>query len=456
MSVDWVAELQHLLGAEGTLSGDAVGCDWSHDEALSAPWATPLAVAIPNDRGQVNSIVEIASRERVSIVPRGSGTGLSGGANASATSMVLSTSKLNRILDINERDLIAEVEAGVTLAQLDEALAGIDLLYPVYPGEMGATIGGNLATNAGGMRAVRYGTTRNNVAGLDFVDGYAATVAAGGRFSKSSSGYDLSQLFIGSEGTLGIAVRALLRIQRRPRFSRSILILFPDVDAASETARDVLAAGCKPEILEYLEPQTFLLMASTVKASVPENQIAGARCLLLIELKGFDEATVDRELLMLENAVSKGSATEIFELPPKAAQDVLRAREAAFWVAKSAGAREIVDSAIPPSRFGSFLAEARQIAADHRVEIAAAGHLGDGNVHLSLFAPKLHPAKKAAAEIVQLAAEFGGAVSGEHGIGLAKQSEFLSNLDERSYRIMRAIKQVFDPVGIMNPGKVLP
>ncbi len=456
MANDWLSKLGRLVGPENVLTGDAVGPHFHHDESLTAPWGAPAAVVTPSERSQVGPLVETLSRNLLPIVPRGAGTGLSGGANPSTGSVVLSTAKLNRVLDVSEADLIAEVEAGVTLAELDQALLKAGLIYPVYTGEMGATIGGNLATNAGGMRAVRYGVTRHNVTGLDFVDGLAKTVTAGGRFAKMSSGYDLTQLFIGSEGTLGVAVRALLRLRHRPPLSRSLLICLPSVEGASETARNALASGVSPGLLEYLEPPTFLLMASAVGAEVPANQIAEARALLLLELEGYDELALDRQVLATENAAASGAATEIFELPVRAASDVLRAREAAFWVAKSAGARDVVDAAIPPSQLPRFLEGARTIAERHGATVACAGHLGDGNVHLSLFAPAPGPAHAAVTDILELGNAMGGVISGEHGIGLAKRAQFLAHLEEESYRIMREIKRVFDPAGIMNPGKVLP
>ncbi len=428
-----------------------------HDEALGVPPRRPLCVVLAKSESEVSAVLQLAFEANVPVVPRGSGTGLAGGATPVEGSIVLSTELMNSILEIDQENYTATVEAGVTLGQLDDALRGLELVYPVFPGELGSTLGGNVATNAGGMRAVKYGVTRHQVLGIEFALMGGALMKSGGKFVKSSSGYDLTQLLIGSEGTLGVVTKVTVRIYPRPPHTVSLLVPFVNPQELIACVPGLISAENLPLVLEYMDASGLYAMAKRVEMDlgIPTSVRESAQAYLMVVLEGssWDDLASQRE--EVARMLSAGGAIECYFLSTKQAEDLLVARESAFWVSKAAGANDIVDAVVPRSEIAGFLEVIKNLAQRTKSYISGAGHVGDGNVHFSIFQPDLELLGEVQEDIFRYVVSIGGAVSAEHGIGVAKLNHFYETEDSNKLAIMGRIKLAFDPKWLLNPGKML-
>ncbi len=450
-------ELVTLLGADVVDSGDAINPDELHDESLHAAHVTPLAVVHPRSTDDVVTIVRWATRHQVPLTPRGSGTGLSGGATPVPGGVVVAMSRMNEVVRIDAGDHVAVVQPGITLHELDEALSATGLRYPVYPGELSGSLGGNVNTNAGGMRAVRHGVTRHHVLGLEVVLMDGTVLRTGGPVVKVSSGYDLTQLIIGSEGTLGIVTEVTLKLSPALPHAATMLIPFASLDDVTRVVPSIISEGLAPSILEYLDVLTMasVTAAASLELGVDPEVAERTVAYLVIVLETRTAEALDADLAALASHVDDFGALDVYVLPPHAATQLIEARERAFWVAKAAGAHAIIDIVVPRSAVPAFLERANEIAARHQTFLVGCGHVGDGNIHLSIYQPDDVTRAALLRELFATGVAMGGAISGEHGIGRDKQSDFLALSDPASLELQRAIKRVFDPHFLLNPYRLL-
>lgn len=450
------ARFAEVLPAEQVWSAERAGVDYTHDEALTVAPATPAAVLFPTDTAQVSAILRVADEHRIAVTARGSGTGLSGAATASNGGVVVCFERMNRVLDIDTANHTAVVQPGVTLAQLDEHTAEAGLLYPVYPGEYSASLGGNVATNAGGMRAVKYGVTRNNVLGLEAVLAGGDVIRSGGKLMKSSTGYDLTQLLIGSEGSLALITEATLKLHPRPEHRATVMAPFATLEEVTAAVPKVVGSGLDPTIVEYIDMLTLGATLDFVglDIGIPTEVRATALAYLVVSLDGADAERVEADAVALGELLSGLGAVDVYVLPAQAATALIEAREKAFFVAKANGADDIVDVVVPRSSIAEFMAKVGDLASEHSAWIAGCGHAGDGNVHLGVFQPDPDVRHRLLHALFELGMGLGGAISGEHGIGTAKKPYYLALEDPVKVALQQRIKAAFDPNAILNPGNL--
>ena len=453
---DIVEQLRSALGPVEVVAGVDAGEAYTHDESLTARPIVPQAVVFPTTTAEVAAIVAWADDAGVAVVARGSGTGLSGAAQPVADGIVVAFDRMHTIVEIDVDNQIAVVQPGVTLAQLDEALLPLGLMYPVFPGESSASIGGNIGTNAGGMRAIRHGVTRTRVLGLEVVLADGQVLRCGGKFVKSSNGYDLCQLLIGSEGTLALTTEAVLRLEPRPTHGATVLVPYPDLGTLTRAVPTVVASGLAPVILEYLDALSLasITEAAGIELGVAEDIRTAATAWLVVVLEGRRQDHLDDDVEALADLLTSTGALEVYVLPDAAGAALIAARERAFWVAKAAGADDLVDAVVPRSAIAGYLATVAALAEHDGSLVLGCGHVGDGNVHLSVFQPD--PVRRTALvhAVLEAAVAVGGAISGEHGIGTQKGHELATMDDPLKLELMRRIKSVFDPRGTLGPGRL--
>jgi glycolate oxidase len=453
---DILQQIGAALGEAHVVTGTAVHTDYTHDEALTAQSVSPLAVVFPASTADVVTVLQLAHEHRVPVVVRGGGTGLSGGCLPVADGIVLAFDRMRAIREIDQENGVAVVEPGVTLEELEQALAPLGLIYPVSPGEQSASLGGNVATNAGGMRAVRYGVTRHHVLGLEVVLADGRVLRTGGKLVKSSSGYDLTQLLIGSEGTLAVTTEVTIKVQ--PRFTEAATVLAPfaTLDEVAHAVPPIVTSGADPSILEYIDVLAMagITASAGLDLGVPDAVKAETLAYLVVVLEGMDATRVAEDVEALATLLSKLGALEVYVLPAAAGAQLIAARERAFFAAKAAGADDIIDAVVPRAAIPDYLARVAVLAGEHGALITGCGHVGDGNVHLSVFQPDGEARHALIRSIFAAAVAAGGAVSGEHGIGTEKQEYYLDMVDPAALALMRSIKAAFDPRGILGPNRL--
>ncbi|MBV8462239.1 MAG: FAD-binding protein [Acidimicrobiales bacterium] len=451
-----VETLADIVGPDGVDGPGAVTDDAAHDEALGTSPVMPLAVVRPASADQVAAIVHAALREGVPLVARGSGTGLSGACVPVPGSVVVSFERMNRILEVDVANHVAVVEPGVTLAELDEALAPLGFVYPVFPGEQSASLGGNVATNAGGMRAVKYGVTRHQVLGLDVVLGTGERVRSGGKFVKSTSGYDLTQLVIGSEGTLALVTKVVLRIYPRVAHHTTLLAPFPSVRAIAEAVPDIVGGGVTPLLVEYIDLVSMagITASAGIDLGIPDYVREAALAYLVVVLEAHRPDRLEEDTQAMAETIAGLGALDVYVLPDQAGAQLVAAREKAFWASKANGADDIVDVVVPRASIPDYLESVAELATSAGALVVGCGHAGDGNVHLSVWQSDPGERSRLVGDIVAAGLSYGGAVSGEHGIGKLKRSYLEHFESPAKLALMRRIRSAFDPLGILNPGTI--
>ncbi|MGN7832197.1 FAD-binding oxidoreductase [Pseudoxanthomonas sp. 22568] len=446
--------------------GELLGDGWLTDadarrrygEDNSRRFALADAVALPRTREQVQAIVRACREHGVPIVARGSGTSSTGAAIPYAGGVAVSFERMNRILRIEAGDRYAVVEPGVLNGELQAALAPHGLFWAPDPASADvSTIGGNLACNAGGPHAVKYGTSRDNVLGLQAVTGTGDLIACGSVTTKDATGYDLTHLLVGSEGTLGLIVEATLRLLPRPPRRASLRALYHDVTQAAAAVSRVMAQPVAPAMLEFMDRACIRLAREVGGADIPD---AGA--LLMIEVDGERE-TLPHALEAVATAAAGDGLIALDEAPDEIARERL-------WAARkslSPALRTIADGKInedvvvPVSRIPDLVGGVERMAAEFDLPIVAFGHAGNGNLHVNILYDPQDPAQTARARLAlprlfELTLSLGGTLSGEHGIGVAKRDFMPQAFTPATLAAMHAVKRALDPDGILNPGKVLP
>lgn len=451
-----IRKLKDIVGDDNILSEHLM--DYGHDETHILDWVPPEVVVKPRSRAEVSAILKLANQEIIPVTPRGGGTGLSGGAVPIYGGILLSLERMNKILEIDEENFLAVLEPGVTLAELYKAVEDRGLYYPVYPEEEGATIGGNVATNAAGMKAVKYGVTRNYIMGLEAVLPNGAVIEAGGKYVKNSTGYNLTQLLVGSEGTLAVVTKIILKLIKKPKNRCYLIPTFESLEGAINTVPKILKEGIVPVAIEFMVGIAMQLCQNYtgIKLPIPE---APNYLIVIIE---SDSETELANLTKRVNAIClDNGASDVFivdaEKDMKKVSDV---RAKLHFAVKSLGLEDIGDAVVPRSKIPEFMNMLGEITRKHGILVSGSGHAGDGNVHFSVIAfgtpeeefnRKLPEILK---DVFKGSVSLGGTISGEHGIGVTKKKYVPIAIKQEQIELMRKIKRVFDPNYVLNPGKI--
>ncbi|MFC8516664.1 FAD-binding oxidoreductase [Streptomyces sp. NPDC057257] len=443
------------LPAEAVLTDPDVTASYANDMASFCPAGTPSVVVLPRDVEQVQHVMRIATELRVPVVPQGARTGLSGGANASEGCIVLSLTRMNRILEISPVDRIAVVEPGVVNATLSRAVGEHGLYYPPDPSswEM-CTIGGNIGTASGGLCCVKYGVTAEYVLGLDVVLADGRLMSTGRRTAKGVAGYDLTRLFVGSEGSLGIVVKAILALRPQPPQQLVLAAEFGSAAAACDAVCRIMAGGHVPSLLELMDRTTVKAVNDLAHMGLPETTEA-------LLLAAFDTPDPAADLAAVGALCEAAGATQVVPADDFAESELLlQARRLSLTALEAVkGTTMIDDVCVPRSRLGDMLAGVERIAEKYQLTIGVCAHAGDGNTHPTVCfdardADESRRARESFDEIMALGLELGGTITGEHGVGVLKKEWLARELGPVGVEMQRQIKQVFDPLDILNPGKL--
>lgn len=461
LPADLVRTLTALLG-DGFLIDASERLTYGYDN--SRRQAMPDAVALPTTREQVVALVCACRAHRVPVIARGRGTNTTGAAVPIAGGVVVSFERMRRILDIRPGDRCAVVEPGVLNGDLQRALQAHGLFWPPDPTSADySSIGGNLACNAGGPRAVKYGASRDNVLALTAVTGSGELIHCGSATTKGATGYDLQRLLVGSEGTLALIVEATLRLTPLPAARRALRATYRDVDAAATAVARLMAQPVTPSMLEFMDGDAVRLARDHMRSNsghcdIPDD--VGA--LLMIEADG-DAHTLPHALDALATAARGDGCLTIEPAADGAARERLwAARKALSPALRNLAPGKInEDVVVPVSRIPALVAGVQKLSQEYALPIVCFGHAGNGNLHVNLMydpadAAQIARAQAAMAAVFALTLSLGGTLSGEHGIGLAKRDFMVQAIDAPTLATMRAIKAAFDPDGILNPGKLLP
>jgi glycolate oxidase len=451
-----ISQLQKIAGKGAVLTSKEDLNAYSYDGTTT--WAhMPDVVVLPTTAEQVSQILKLANEKRIPVTPRGAGTNVSGGSIPIKGGIVLCTTRMKKILDINKTNLTATVEPGVVLQDFNMALAKQGLFYPPDPQSfMGCTMGGTVAENAGGPYCVKYGVTKQYVLGLEVVLANGYVMKLGGVTVKNRTGYELVMLFTGSEGTLGVITKITLRLLPMPPASKTVMAVFDDMSVGGEVVSNIMASGVVPAKIEFVD--NFVLRR--IEEMTPMGLPVDAKALLLIQADG-SPAAVEAETKQIVTLLKKGGAKDI-----KVAKDAAEA--ARYWKMRSAGfaatfgaAHTVMaeDVTVPRDKLPEFIHKLDKISKRTGFFISCLGHAGDGNLHPAIFTDirnkkEFAKAQKTMEEIFEAAMSLGGVLSGEHGIGLEKQRFLKRAMDPVALNLMRKIKGIVDPNNILNPGKI--
>lgn len=456
MNEAFLESLRAVVGTAHVLTEKEDLIPYSFD-GTAALKQLPGAVVFPENTEQTAACVRLAHEQRIVVVPRGSGTGLSGGSVPLEGCLVVVLVRMDRILEIDPANLTLHAQCGVVTKTIDDAAARHGLFYPPDPGSMKiSTIGGNVAENSGGLRGLKYGVTRDYVMGLRVVLPDGTITFLGNKCVKDVAGYNLRDLFIGSEGTLGIVTEVLLKLVPRPASRRTLLALYDSMEQAAATVSAIIAAHIIPCTLEFLDQMTLRCVEDFARIGLPTD----CEALLLMETDGHPAAVEDEAARMREIAALHGAREVRLAADEAEATRLATARRSAFSaLARMRPTTILEDVTVPRSELSHMVAFIAATARRHRLLVGTFGHMGDGNLHPTFLtnekdADEMHRVELALADIVDETIRLGGTITGEHGVGLAKKAFLTRQLDEGSLFLLRAIKTTLDPENRLNPGKI--
>lgn len=459
ITIDDIQALADICGQENIVVGGEIHDDFSHDE-LGDLKKLPEVLVYPLSTKHVSKIMKYANDNLIPVTPRGQGTGLVGASVAVHGGIMLSTAKMNHILEIDRDNLTLTVEPGVLLMEISAYAENQDLFYAPDPGEKSASIGGNISTNAGGMRAVKYGVTRDFVRGLEVVLPNGDIAQFGGKIVKNSSGYSLKDLIIGSEGTLGIVTKAILKLLPLPAKAISLLIPFPDLAKAIDTVPLIIKSKAIPTAIEYMERAVIENAEDFLGKKFPDTS---ADAYLLLTFDGNTREDIEKDYEKVAHICLEQGAIDILISDTSERQDAIWSARGAFLEAIKASTTEMdeCDVVVPRNHVAEFVKYTKIVEEEEQIRIRSFGHAGDGNLHVYMLRDELDKKEfrkrlsKAFDRFYRKAKTLGGQVSGEHGIGYAKRRYLANVVGSVQMNLMKQVKLAFDPNNILNPGKVV-
>lgn len=459
-----LSELLEIVGARNLITDLEKMEHYSHDETSVEEYGhMPEVVLTPTTVEQVASIMKLASRYCIPVTPRGAGSGLSGGAIPLFGGIVLSLERMNQVLEIDEANLTVTAEAGIITNELNEQIKAKGLFFAGYPMSLETCfLGGNIAENAGGGKAVKYGVTGRYVLGMEVVTPQGEIVELGGKVTKDVSGYDLKQLYIGSEGTLGVITKATIRLLGKPQFASDLLVPFTTAQDAISVVPLVMKGGIIPTSIEFMDRSSLEMSCSYLNESLP---LEGVGAMLLIELDGSDEAQVEHDLLAVGDLCIQQGAMEVYIAEDASNRERIWSvrRNIAEAIKVFSPVQSLEDVVVPIGSIPSVLPELKRLAEKYDVTIPCYGHAGDGNLHATIVknpASSMESWHEIEPKILTelyafIVGRLGGKISGEHGIGLKRRAYLKSLTPPAEYRLFEAVKKALDPAMIMNPGKII-
>lgn len=451
-----LARVRHIVGADQVLTAREDLIPYSFD-GTAALQQLPGCVTFAKSSAEISAILRLANETGTAVVTRGSGTGLSGGSVPAADCIVLCLVKMDRILEVDRANLTMLVEPGVTTLTIADAAIAAGLFYPPDPGSMKiSTIGGNVAENSGGLRGLKYGVTRNYVMGMEVILPDGEVMWLGNKCVKDVAGYSLKDIFVGSEGTLGVITKVLLRLIPKPAAKKTMVATFAQMDHAAEAVSAIIAAQIIPCTLEFLDRMTIHCVEDYAKIGLPLN----CEALLLIETDGHP-AVVAEEAAQMERICREGGCLEVRVAQDEAeAVRLASARRSAFSaLARVSPTTILEDATVPRSELARMIRFVEAVSKKYKLRVGTFGHMGDGNLHPTFLTDErnyeeMHRVEEAFKEIFDEAIRLGGTITGEHGIGLAKKSFLPKFAGNAQMRVMRELRKVLDPKGVLNPGKI--
>jgi len=451
-----IGAMKKIIEPERVLSDKEDLITYAYDGTPNLSGA-PAVIIQPVSTDEISEVLRWSYKNKVPVVPRGSGTGLSGGSVPIQGGIVISTVRMDNILEIDEENLTVMAEAGVITMTLADAVASRGLFYPPDPGSMKiSTIGGNVVENSGGLRCLKYGVTEDYVLGMEIVLPDGEVFWTGNKSKKDVAGYNLKKMLISSEGTLGILTKVLLRLVPPPQASKTLLAYFPDMVSAGKAVAGIIASKIIPCTLEFLDNVTINCVEDFSKIGLPRD----AAALLLIQTDGYP-AQVEEEAEKIEAVCRENSATEIkVAQTQEEADDLAQARRVALAaLARRKPTTILEDATVPRSKVPEMLVFIEEMRDKYNLEIGVFGHAGDGNLHPTCLTDErdteeMERVHQAFEEVFKKAISLGGTVTGEHGVGCIKSKYLPMMVGETGLKVMKRIKKVFDPEGLMNPGKI--
>ena len=453
-----IEKLRLIVGEDNVLFDSEISTDYAHDE-LGGIERMPEALVRVRSTEEVSAIMKLAYEKCIPVTVRGSGTGLVGAAVAVEGGILLETTRMNKILELDRNNLTVTVQPGVLLMELAAFAEENDFLYPPDPGEKSATIGGNISTNAGGMRAVKYGVTRDYVRALTVVMPNGEILKLGAKVAKNSSGYSLKDLVIGSEGTLCIITEAVLKLVPLPKVSISLLVPFPDMKSALEAVPEIIRSKVTPTAIEYMSRDTILFSESYLGKKFPDTK---SDAYILLTFDGNTTAEVEGAMSTVANLALEIGALDAYIVDTEERKKAVWSARGAFLEAIKASTTEMdeCDVVVPKDMIAEYIKFTHTLSDEAGVRIPSFGHAGDGNLHIYICRDGLSDEEWQEKlsycfdRMYKKATELGGLVSGEHGIGYAKQAYLREQYGATPIALMQGIKRVFDEKNILNPGKV--
>ncbi|UCC33779.1 MAG: FAD-binding oxidoreductase [Candidatus Bathyarchaeota archaeon] len=455
-----IEKLEDIIGNEWVVTDKEVMLDYVADETAPTVCPEPAAAVVlvkPDTSQEISNILKLANQWKTFVFPRGGGTGLVGGSVPTENGIILSLERMNRVIELDRQNLMIVVEAGVTLEKLMEAADEANLLFPLHPGDEAAQVGGLVACNAGGVRAVRYGVMRNYVKGIDVVLPTGEILSLGGKTLKNVAGYDLMHLIVGSQGTLGVITKVILRLYPRFKETATLIIPYESRHKALETIPNVLREGITPLAIEYMERG---LMEESAKKLGKEWPVKRGKASLMIIATGNSKEEVYLEADRIDKIAEQYDAIDTLVVENRRKQNDILSIRSNIYLTLKPYIMDVLDVAVPPANMEKLMDELDEIAARYGMYLPMVGHAGDGNLHPHVLMKKAGGAKeedleKVKREIYSATLSLGGTITAEHGIGKIRTKSLNDFLDKKTIGIMKKIKRVFDPNNILNPGTII-